>query len=180
MSRTSSPGTYSRNSSKSMPRPLKWLRYAPTMVSLTRRLVLVSTRRTVWSNSERVIAGKKSFSSSYSSSCSMCSRNRHRIKDLLNDRIRRHRLGLGFIGQNDSMPQDIGPNTLYIFRRDKGPALQQGPRPRRERQKNRGPRGRAKLNKMFQVQFVFLRLAGRKHEVNDIIAHLVLHMNLID
>src|SRR5579859_5240991 len=56
MSRTSSPGMYSRNSSKSIPRPLKWLRYAPTIMSLTRRLVRTSTRRTDSSNSLIVMA----------------------------------------------------------------------------------------------------------------------------
>src|SRR5712664_2315697 len=58
MSRTSSPGIYSRSSSKSIPRPLKWLKYAPTIVSFTKRLVRTSTRRTDSRSSERVMGLK--------------------------------------------------------------------------------------------------------------------------
>ena len=56
MSRTSSPGMYSRRSSKSMPRPLKPLKYAPPIVSFTRRFVRTSTRRTDSSSSVTVMA----------------------------------------------------------------------------------------------------------------------------
>jgi hypothetical protein len=40
--RTSSPGTYSRTSSKFMPRPLNTLWYSPARESFTRRLVRIS------------------------------------------------------------------------------------------------------------------------------------------
>jgi hypothetical protein len=46
ISRTSSPGEYSRTSSKSMPRPLKTEWYSPASASVTSRRVRSSIRRT--------------------------------------------------------------------------------------------------------------------------------------
>src|SRR5678815_5046773 len=125
MSRTSSPGIYSRSSSKSMPRPLKWLKYAPTIMSLTRRLVRTSTRRTDSSNSVMVMT------------CWWClfqefPRIRtsgglwhgYGIEYLLDELVRRDGLGLGFIGEDDSMPQDVRTNILHIFGCDIRPALE--------------------------------------------------------
>src|SRR3989442_755683 len=128
MSRTSSPGIYSRSSSKSMPRPLKWLKYAPTMVSFTNRLVRTSTRRTDSKSSDRFMErGRKSEGRRSKAERRPKERNllristfgllsafdlrisafpswhRHRIKYLFDNRIRRHRLRLGFIGEDEAM-----------------------------------------------------------------------------
>ena len=56
ISRTSSPGEYSRTSSKSMPRPLKTEWYSPASASVTSRRVRSSTWRTFFRIS-RVTAG---------------------------------------------------------------------------------------------------------------------------
>src|ERR1035437_503051 len=51
--RISSPGTYSRTSANSMPRPRKTDSYWPEKISLTRRRVLIS-RRWTWAINSRV------------------------------------------------------------------------------------------------------------------------------
>src|SRR5437762_1773027 len=154
MSRTSSPGIYSRNSSKSIPRPLKWLRYAPTIVSFTRRLVLTSTRRTD-SNNSVIVIRPSDFSWHWDS-----------VKDLFDNRIRRHRLGFRFVRQNQPMPQHVRPDALHIFRRHVGPALQQRPGFGRQRQIDCRSRRGAELDEMLDVEFVLFGFARREDQVD--------------
>src|SRR5262245_51350537 len=133
MSRTSSPGMYSRNSSKSMPRPLKWLRYAPTIVSFTRRLVRTSTRRTASRSSLIVMAQALDAETLKAENHTHKPlRHHHRIKYLLNDRIRRHRLRLRFVRKDESVAQHVRPDALHILRRYVSPPLQERPGLRRQ------------------------------------------------
>ena len=105
------------------------------------------------------------------------SRHRHRIEHLLDDRIRGDGLRLGFVGQNDAVAQHVRAYVFDIFGRDVGAALQERPRLGRQRQKDRRARGGAKLDVMFHVQVVFLRLACGEDHLYNVIAHLVVHVN---
>src|ERR1043166_3834146 len=164
MSRTSSPGMYSRSSSKSIPRPLKWLRYAPTMVSLTSRFVRTSTRRTEARRSVMV----------------MCSRHRNGIEDFFDKSIRRHCLRLRFVSKDKPMPKHIRADAFDIFRSDVRAALEHGPRFGSNREIDCGARRSAKLDKMLYFQFVLLRFARGEHEMDDVIADFVVHVNLVN
>src|ERR1035441_10577359 len=127
------------------------------MVSLTRRSVRTSMRRTLSSNSAMVMTarGRKPKTEnrdpksegrskteirtgqSAAASClplfrvsgfgfpsefgfrisDLPSWHRHGVEDLLDNGIGRHRLRLGFIGEDEAMTQHVGADALDVFRR---------------------------------------------------------------
>src|ERR1035437_232148 len=46
----------------------------------------------------------------------LSSRHRHGVEYLLDDGVGRHRLRLGFIGQDEPVPQHVGADALNVFR----------------------------------------------------------------
>src|SRR5438874_2388702 len=158
MSRTSSPGTYSRNSSKSIPRPLKWLRYAPTIMSFTSRLVRTSTRRTAARRSVRVMRENPS---------DLSLRHRHGIEDFANNVIGSHCLGFSLVGQDDAVTQNIGADAFHVLGCNVSAALEQRPGFGRHGQINRRSRRSAELDEMFYFDFVLLGLARGEDQMDD-------------
>ena len=76
------------------------------------------------------------------------SRHRYRIKNLLNDRIRRHRLRLGFVGQYDAMAEDVRADVFDVLGDHVIAALQERPGLGGEGEENRRARGGAELDEM--------------------------------
>src|SRR5512135_1960570 len=94
--RTSSPGTYSRTSSKSMPRPLKIEADAPAMSCSEVRRDLISTRRMRLIHSLGIMEANRQGRTKRS-------RHRHLVKDPLHDLVGGHLLGLRLVGQQDAV-----------------------------------------------------------------------------
>src|SRR5437868_2855032 len=103
MCRMSSPGWYSRTSSKFMPWPLKTLWYCPASVSLTSRLV----RNSIWRIFLRISRGIIENL-----------RNWQLVEYFLNDRLAGLFLSLRLIGDGHTMTQDIHANAFDILRSD--------------------------------------------------------------
>src|SRR5271166_786469 len=107
------------------------------MVSFTRRLVRTSTRRTDSSSSAMVIRftiydlrftrAKQMGLVNRKSYIVIALGDYYSAKDILYDSVRRHRLRLGFVGENDTVAQHVRADALDIFGRHVGAALQEGP-----------------------------------------------------
>src|SRR4051812_3285501 len=120
--RTSSPGWYSRTSSKFIPRPLNTLRYCPanavSMIPRVRSSMWRILLTIFWTEStERKVAlpwvpEVPFVPSSKDEKDQKDLRHRQRRKDVADDRLGRHRLGLGFVADDDAVAQHLGANAL--------------------------------------------------------------------
>src|ERR1044071_5419617 len=165
-------------------------------MSVTRRLVRTSTRRTDSSSSMMVMRQKpllksrkldffrpplsafRSFPRNERSDLE--SWHGHRIENLLNQCVGGHRLGFGLVSQNDPVPQDIWPDAFDIFGSDIFPPLQQRPGFGGQGEENSRARGTAKLDEVFYVELIQGWCACGKNQVHNVIAHLVIDVNLVD
>src|SRR5208282_2531813 len=102
MVRTSSPGTYSRTSANSTPRPLKTLRYCPPNVSLTSRFVRISMRRTCARTSLAIMQHLRYFDG---------------LEDVLEDVLGLNAFGFGFVADDDAVAQHVQSDGLDVFGR---------------------------------------------------------------
>src|SRR4051794_13652909 len=102
MVRTSSPGTYGRTSSNSMPRPLNTERYAPAITSDTWRPVTNWMRLTACA----ISAGRTATS-----------RNRNVLQDLRDDVIGRLALRLGLVAGEDAVAEHVDRDRLHVVGR---------------------------------------------------------------
>src|SRR5262249_28740887 len=130
MARTSSPGWYSRTSSKFIPCPLKTLWYWPPSVSLTSRLV----RSSIWRIFLRISRGIMVLPGCSSMERALVSRHRQLIKDLLNDRLAGLLLRLRLVGDRDPVTEDVHADAFDVLGRDITSALEKGVRFGGERQ----------------------------------------------
>src|SRR5262245_10313897 len=106
IARTSSPGTYGRTSSNSMPPPLNTDRYAPAITSETWRPVTNWIRLTACA----ISAGSTATS-----------RNRDVLQDLRDDVVGRLALRLGLVADEDPVAQHVVRDRLDVVRRNVGP-----------------------------------------------------------
>src|ERR1700716_4267628 len=109
MLRMSSPGSYSRTSSKSRPDPRNTLRYVPTSASSARMRALISTclttRRTSGGTGSRRRSGACGISG-----------DRNVVEDPSDDDLRRDLLRLGFIRDDEPVAHDVEGDGLYVIR----------------------------------------------------------------
>src|SRR5262245_30853247 len=111
IARTSSPGTYGRTSSNSMPRPLNTDRYAPAMTSDTCRPVTNWMRLTACAISAGSMSGL---------------RDRDVLEDLRDDVVGRLALRLGLVRDQDAVAKHVVRDRLDVVRRDVAAARQEG------------------------------------------------------
>src|SRR5690349_6738270 len=101
IARTSSPGTYGRTSSNSMPRPLNTERYAPAITSATCRPVTNWMRLTAWA----ISAGSTGDL-----------RNRDVLQDLRDHVIGGLALRLRLVADEDAVAQHVVRDRLDVVR----------------------------------------------------------------
>src|SRR2546428_7295313 len=119
MVRISSPGSYSRTSSKSRPRPRNTLRYVPTIASSARMRALISTcftrrrtsggTRSVWRRSiARVI-----------------SRDRDVVEDASDDDLWGDLVRFSLVGHDQPVAHDIERHRLDVLGKDVVAAIEE-------------------------------------------------------
>src|SRR5437867_5248518 len=101
---TSSPGTYSRTSANSMPRPLKTLWYSPPIPWLTSRLVRISIRLTALRRLSEI-----------SGMAASALRHRYGVEDAPYDLLGGDFLGLGLVGEDDPVAHDVRTDRLDVL-----------------------------------------------------------------
>src|ERR1700726_3737960 len=106
MVRTSSPGVYSRTSSKSMPRPLNTEWYSPARLSLTMRRVRISNCRMplMMALVDLVV------------SAGMRSGHGESVENLADHVLGADVFSFGFVGHRDAVPQHIHGDRLHVLR----------------------------------------------------------------
>src|SRR5262245_27485770 len=114
MVRTSSPGEYSRTSANSIPRPLKTLWYSPAKVSVTRRPVRISMRRT-WARISLEITARAPPSGDFDGF-------EEEADDVLGGEV----LGFRLVAHEDAVAEDVGPDGLDVLRSDVAPPVEEG------------------------------------------------------
>src|SRR5579862_2889690 len=170
--RMSSPAMYWRTSEKAMPLPLKTEWYCPAIRSRTRRSVTISIFRIFLSRSR----------------VSMTARGaRFRLRDLdvleelADDRLGGDLLGLGLVREDDAVAEHIDAHGLDVLGRDVAAVAQERVRARREVEVDRRTRARAERDEVRELaQAVRLGLARRVHDAHDIVADLLVDVDLLD
>src|SRR5581483_8577808 len=139
--RTSSPGTYSRTSSKSMPRPLKTEWYWPANVSCASRFVRISRWRTL-ARISRGVASPLTVDRSGPRGAGgrRASRHRDAVEDAAHDVLAPHVLGVRLVRHDDAVAQHVHADRLHVLRGHVAAALQERPRLRGHRQVDRRAR----------------------------------------
>src|SRR5688500_3024674 len=132
--RTSSPGTYGRNSSNSMPRPRKTAWYSPRKRSFTSRRARISMARTRSSISLGRAPGPsacwrfecwvgrahaKSFMTGTGSG------DVDAVEDAVDEVVRRELLRLRLVGGDDAVAKDIVGERLHVVGHGVGAAFQE-------------------------------------------------------
>src|SRR6202166_1732793 len=170
MVRTSSPGLYSRTSSKSMPRPLNTEWYSPARLSLTMRRVRISNCRMplMMALVDLVV------------SAGMRSGHGESVEDLANHVLGADVFGLGFVSHGYTVAQHIHGDRLDVLRRDVVAAIQKSGGARSERQVDRRPRRSAGVDIPVDVQGLCDRRTRGEHEVHDVVPDLVVHVQRVD
>src|SRR5437899_3625742 len=109
MLRMSSPGSYSRTSSKSRPDPRNTLRYVPTSASSARMRALISTCLTTRRTSGGTGSRRRS------AAC-VISRDRNVVEDAADDDLRRDLLRLGLVRHDEPMAHDRQGDGLRVVK----------------------------------------------------------------
>src|SRR6266568_7964785 len=131
MLRISSPGSYSRTSSKSSPEPRKTLRYVPMSASSARIRALISTCLT----SRRTSGGTPPRCGAVGA---VMLGNRYVVEDATDDDLGCDLLRLRLVGDDEPVPHDVHCDGLDVVGKDVVPAVKERVCPRRERDVDRG------------------------------------------
>src|SRR6266540_4062624 len=107
-------------------------------------------------------------------------RHRQFIKNLLDDRLAGLLLRLRFVGDRHAVAEHIHADALDILRGDIAAPAQEGEGLGRERERNRRARRGAELNEIFRVDVVVRRVARGAHQIDDVILHLVVNVDVVD
>src|SRR3989449_8005810 len=156
MVRISSPGSYSRTSSKSRPKPRKTLRYVPTIASSARMRALISTcltsrstsggMRSLWCRSiVRVISGDRDV-----------------VENASDDDLRGDLLRLRLVRHDQPMAHDIERHRLDVLGKNVIASVQESVRSRGERDVDRRAGRDAVRDQRAEVRELWgLGIAGR-------------------
>src|SRR5687768_16858629 len=177
--RTSSPGWYSRTSSKFIPRPLKTLRYWPAKAACTMPRVLSSSLRIFLrisrgdsvTNDERRMKGL--------GSASFQSGNRQASEDSLDDLFARDLFRFRFVADDDAMTKHVGADTLHIVRSDIAAPGDERASSRSKGQGNRCARRCSVADHPLELQPVGCWIARGEYDVDNVVLHAVIHVDLI-
>src|SRR5665811_851049 len=119
---TSSPGTYSRTSENSIPRPRKTEWYSPPTPASTRRFVRMRMRWSLRTMSRGSIGGEGATTPGARAGAvfrqTLSSRDFHSLQESLHDLVARHVLGLGLVGEEDTVTQHVRGDVLHVLRHD--------------------------------------------------------------
>src|SRR5882757_11309032 len=172
MVRTSSPGVYSRTSSKSMPRPLNTEWYDPARLSLTMRRVRISScRMPLMMALLDFVVSAGIFKSSH-----RLLGHRKRVENFFHDVLGRDVLGLGFVGDGHAVTQHVECHGLDVLRDDEVAAVQERHGARGERERDGCARRGAGLHVAVQVEGRRGGRTRRHHQIDDVVADLVVHV----
>src|SRR5512139_624239 len=162
MARTSSPGTYSRTSENSMPRPRKTEWYSPPSPSFTRRLVRIRIRWIFFAISRGSMKVRTS------------SGDFDALEDPRDDLVARHVLRLRLVRQQDAVAQDVERDALDVLGDDVAAPLEEGVRARR-REQGQGRAGRRPVrDEVPQLgQLVALRVARGRHQLHEVVLQAI-------
>src|SRR6185312_11777958 len=174
MSRMSSPAMYCRTSEKAIPRPLKTEWYCPAIRSRTRRSVTISILRM------RLRSSRGNMTPRTTDFSEALLRHFDPLEQLAHHRLGRHLLGLRFVGQDNPVPEDVDADGLDVLGGDVAAVAQEGVRARRQVQVDRRARAGAEGDEVRQiVQPVGFRLARGVHDVDDVVADLLVDVDLL-
>src|SRR6267154_6796492 len=134
MVRTSSPGVYSRTSSKSMPRPLNTEWYDPARLSLTMRRVRISSCRMPLMMALLDFVVSAGIGARARTSREPLGHGK-RVENFFHDVLGRDVLGLSFVGDGHAVTQHVERDGLDVLRDHVVAAVQErhGTRGERER-----------------------------------------------
>src|SRR5258706_5689241 len=128
--RISSPGSYSRTSSKSRPEPRKTLRYVPTSASSARIRALISTCLTT-----------RRTSGGTDSRCGVVAAatlgDRYVVENATDDDLRRDLLRFRLVGHDEPVPHDVQCDRFDVIGKHVISAIEERVRPGRERDGDR-------------------------------------------
>src|SRR2546425_4387696 len=173
MLRMSSPGSYSRTSSKSRPEPRKTLRYVHTSASSARMRALISTCLTT-----RRTSGGTGSARGWAVAC-LTSRNRDVVEDAADDRLRGDLLRLGLVRHDEPMAHDVEGDGLYIIGQHVVASVEERVGPSRERHVDRGARRDAIRDERLQVgELGTLRFTRRHDDAHHVVLHGIVHVHL--
>src|SRR5213075_3102621 len=145
MARMSSPGSYSRTSSKSSPEPRNTLRYVPRRASSARIRALISTcfttRRTSGGTGSRCGAAE-----------AVTPKGPLRCRERDRYDLRRDLLSIRFVGDDEPMPHDVQRHGFDVIGQDVIAAVEERVRTGREGDVDRGARRDAVGDQGFQVR----------------------------
>src|SRR5512144_2728879 len=176
MERMSSPAWYGRTSLKAIPRPLKTEWYCPARSAETTWRVAISRRR-IRRMSSRGSIGLPTVSSGVFGALGDLDLVEHPLHHLL----RRELLGLGLVGERHPVPEHVHPHRLHVLRGDEASVAEERVGPGGERQEQRRSGARAEVDGVLEVgQPEALGLAGRPDDVQDVVLHLVVHVDLMN
>src|SRR5205823_2924521 len=172
MLRISSPGSYSRTSSKSSPEPRKTLRYVPMSAASARIRALISTCLT----SRRTSGG----------TCPRCAavagltlRDRYVVEDATDDDLGCDLLRLSLVGHDEPVPHDIQRDRLDVVGKDVIPAIEERVRSRRERDVDGGARRDAVGDQRLEIgELRPLRITRRDDDADHVVLDRFVHVNL--
>src|SRR5215831_12991283 len=101
------------------------------------------------------------------------SRHRQSCKNSLDDGLTRHRLSLGFVADDDAVPQHVGADAFHVLRRDVAASVQERVCARTEGEINGRARRSAIANQSFEPQIVGARLPCGPDYVDDVILYAI-------
>src|SRR4029079_5636864 len=107
------------------------------------------------------------------------SRDRQACKNSFDDGLARHRLGFGFVANDNSMAQYVRADALHVLWRDVTAAVQEGVGAGTKGQINGGARRSAVANQPFQSQIVGGRFTRGPNDVHNVILHPVVDVDVV-
>ena len=106
--------------------------------------------------------------------------HREFIENFLDDCLAGLLFGFRLIGDGDAVAEHVHANAFDVLRGDIAAATEEREGFGGEGQRNGGAGGGAELNEFFDLDFVDFRLAGGANEIDNVVLHFVVHVNLVD
>src|SRR5206468_9794869 len=108
------------------------------------------------------------------------SRHRQPGKDSLDDGLARHRLSLGFVADDDAVPQHVGADALHVLWRDVAAPVQKRMCARTECEINGCAWRSAIADQSFQTKIVRAGLPRGPDHVYNVIFHAIVDVDVVN